>query len=109
MKITILIYKSIKKVINILLNIWNKTFTKIIFAGNGVNHHGFRTGGIPYIMVEKGASGINIGKHFAIILIKFLITLPVYSYIFDFLCKYTINRIHFKPLKKTFTIKPNFI
>ncbi len=65
MKFTILIYKSIKKVINILLNIRNKTFTKIIFAGNGVNHHGFRTGGIPYIMVERGAKGINIGKHFA--------------------------------------------
>lgn len=39
--------------------------TQIKFVGNGVKHQNFRTGGIPYVMVARGAKGMTIGQNFA--------------------------------------------
>ena len=65
MSLSLFIYKSINKLLFILGNIWNKMCTYIIFICNNVKHRNFRTGGIPYIMVERNSKGISIGENFA--------------------------------------------
>lgn len=47
------------------MSIINKAVTLVKFAGNGVKYQNFRTGGIPYVMVARGAKGMSIGKNFA--------------------------------------------
>lgn len=39
--------------------------TRIKFSGNGVKYVNFRTGGIPYVMVARGAKRMSIGRDFA--------------------------------------------
>lgn len=39
--------------------------TKIKFQGNDVIYHDFRTKGIPYVMVARGAKGLCIGHGFS--------------------------------------------
>lgn len=43
----------------------NKCITTIKLKGNSVSYQDFCTGGVPYIMVARGAKGMTIGKNFA--------------------------------------------
>ncbi|MBD1431745.1 acyltransferase [Sphingobacterium sp. DN00404] len=48
-------YKSIRKVLNKLLEFLEKLITVVVLSGNGVHFGAFRTHGIPYIVVAGGA------------------------------------------------------
>ena len=61
----IVVYKAFRRMCGAILSIINKAVTLIKFAGNGVECQNFRTGGIPYVMVARGAKGMSIGKNFA--------------------------------------------
>lgn len=61
----IVVYKAFRRMGGVLLSIVNKAVTLVKFAGNGVEYQNFRTGGIPYVMVARGAKGMSIGKNFA--------------------------------------------
>lgn len=58
------IYKAIRKTILTALKPFEKLITRILFWGNNVKHQGFRTNGIPYVMVAIGGK-CSIGKNFA--------------------------------------------
>ena len=63
MNIINIAYKSFRRIVNFG---WIDTFiTKWIFKGNNVMFDSFRTSGIPYVMVARGAKGMSIGKNFA--------------------------------------------
>lgn len=64
MKIINLIYKSIRKITNIVSGGVNIIYTKIILKGNNVIYSSFHTNGIPYVMVARGGK-FNVGKNFA--------------------------------------------
>lgn len=65
MKLTMAVYKAIHKIYGLIINKTNFLFTKILFSCNNVCYSTFRTGGVPYIMVERKAKGIFIGRNFA--------------------------------------------
>lgn len=59
------VYKSARKIYGLVSNEINLLITKILFNCNNVCYSSFRTGGVPYIMVERSAMGIFIGRDFA--------------------------------------------
>lgn len=58
-------YKSFKKFKCVCGLFVDKIATFFAFSGNNVTFSSFRTGGIPYVMVARGAKGMSIGKNFA--------------------------------------------
>lgn len=64
MSVFFIIYKSIRKVWNAIVALFDFIMTSIVLKGNGVKCGSFLTHGIPYIMVSKGAKGISIGNGF---------------------------------------------
>ena len=63
MNIINIAYKSLRRLLNFG---WINTLaTKLILKGNNVLFDSFRTSGIPYVMVARGAKGMSIGKNFA--------------------------------------------
>ena len=63
MNIINIAYKSLRRLVN--LGWINTLATKLILKGNNVLFDSFRTSGIPYVMVARGAKGMSIGKNFA--------------------------------------------
>ena len=63
MNIINIAYKSLRRLAN--LGWINTLATKLILKGNNVLFDSFRTSGIPYVMVARGAKGMSIGKNFA--------------------------------------------
>lgn len=62
MNITNIAYKSLRRLLNFG---WiNRLTTKWILKGNNVLFDSFRTSGVPYVMVARGAKGMSIGKNF---------------------------------------------
>ena len=58
-----LLYKSVRKIKLIVLNILERFCTVIIFKGNSVFYKSFVTSGIPYVMVARGGRFV-IGEKF---------------------------------------------
>lgn len=58
-------YKSFKKFKCECGLFVDKIATFFAFSGNNVTFSSFHTGGIPYVMVARGAKGMSIGKNFA--------------------------------------------
>ena len=58
------LFKAIRKATLTVLKPLEKLTTLILFRGNNVRHQGFRTIGIPYVMVAQGGKCI-IGNNFA--------------------------------------------
>lgn len=63
MNIINIAYKSLRRLVN--LGWINTLATKMILKGNNVLFDSFRTSGIPYVMVARGAKGMSIGENFA--------------------------------------------
>ena len=59
------LYKTIRKVFNMIIHIVDTLLTQLVLKGNNVLFDSFRTSGIPYVMVARGAKGMSIGKNFA--------------------------------------------
>ena len=49
-----IIFKVLRKVVNLLVHPFDVLITFIILRGNGVSYSSFHTSGIPYIMVARG-------------------------------------------------------
>lgn len=62
MNIINIAYKSLRRLVN--LGWINTLATKLILKGNNVLFDSFRTSGVPYVMVARGAKGMSIGKNF---------------------------------------------
>lgn len=62
---TVLIYKAFSRLGGVISHKYNTILTIVRFKGNGVCYSSFRTGGIPYVMVARGAKGLFIGEDFA--------------------------------------------
>lgn len=58
------LFKSFRKVANIVSLQIDKLRTLAVFLGNGVRHGAFRTSGVPYVMVARGGR-CTIGNGFA--------------------------------------------
>lgn len=58
------LYKSTRKLYQILLNFIHHIYTSLLLLGNGVKYQNFRSGGIPYIMVARNGE-MEIGRDFA--------------------------------------------
>lgn len=63
MNIINIAYKSLRRLFN--FDWINTLATKWILKGNNVLFDSFRTSGVPYVMVARGARGMRIGKNFA--------------------------------------------
>ena len=63
MNVNNIAYKSFRRLAN--WGLFNTLATKWILKGNNVSFESFRTNGIPYVMVARGAKGMSIGKNFA--------------------------------------------
>lgn len=63
MNIINIAYKSLRRLAN--FGLINTLTTKWILKGNNVLFDSFRTTGVPYVMVARGAKGMRIGKNFA--------------------------------------------
>ena len=48
-----------------IVKVIHQIVVKLLFIGNGVSYTSFRTSGIPYVMVARGAKGMRIGRNFA--------------------------------------------
>ena len=59
-----IIYKAMRKAALTALKPLEKLAALIMFWGNGVKHQGFRTSGLPYVMVARGGK-CTIGDNFA--------------------------------------------
>lgn len=59
-----IIYKAMRKAALTALKPLEKLIALILFRGNNVRHQGFRTNGIPYVMVARGGK-CTIGDNFA--------------------------------------------
>ena len=59
------LYKAVRKAANMVGRLVDTLLTKLLFIGNGVSYTSFRTSGIPYVMVARGAKGMRIGRNFA--------------------------------------------
>lgn len=59
------VYKVIRKVKNVFCRFVDKITTCLILYGNNVSFCLFRTSGVPYVMVARGAKGMTIGHDFA--------------------------------------------
>lgn len=57
-------YKAVRKICFIVVNMFEYWATQIVFAGNNIKHGSFRTSGVPYVMVERGAN-CTIGDRFS--------------------------------------------
>jgi acetyltransferase-like isoleucine patch superfamily enzyme len=65
MGILTIIYKSTHYLLKRIIHIYDSTCTAIIFKGNNVLHKNYRTSGIPYIIVARGAKRFEIGNNFS--------------------------------------------
>lgn len=65
MKLVIAVYKSFNKIIRTFVHLIDLIRTRITMYGNGVVVSSFRSNGVPYVMVARGAKGMSIGKNFA--------------------------------------------
>lgn len=60
-----IIYKCLIKLFNYISIKYDKLFSYILFFVNGIDFSSFRTTGIPYVMIARGAKDVVFGKHFA--------------------------------------------
>ena len=58
-------YKAIRKLFKIVGNTYSRIVTILKFKGNRVSFSTFRTRGIPFVMVASKATGMRVGKNFA--------------------------------------------
>ena len=58
-------YKLLRYINTLIAGGGNKILSTWIFICNNVLFTSFRTSGIPYVMVARGAKGFTIGKNFA--------------------------------------------
>ena len=65
MKLVVAAYKSSNKIIQTIVHLSNWIRTRITLYGNGVRVSSFRSYGVPYVMVARGAKGMTIGVNFA--------------------------------------------
>ena len=65
MKLVVAAYKSFNKIIRTFVHLTDLIRTRIIMYGNGVAVSSFRSNGVPFIIVARGAKGMSIGKNFA--------------------------------------------
>ena len=65
MKLVIAAYKSFNKIIRTFVHLTDLIRTRITMYGNGVVVSSFRSNGVPYVLVARGAKGMSIGKNFA--------------------------------------------
>ena len=65
MKLVVAAYKSFNKIIRTFVHLTDLIRTRITMYGNGVVVSSFRSNGVPYVMVARGAKGMSIGKYFA--------------------------------------------
>lgn len=65
MKLVVAAYKSFNKIIRTFVHLTELIRTRIKLYGNGVRVPGFRSNGVPYVMVARGAKGMSIGENFA--------------------------------------------
>lgn len=59
-----IVFKTIRKTVNVLIEGIDKVRCVILFKGNNVSYKNFTTSGTPYIMVARGGV-CQIGNHFA--------------------------------------------
>lgn len=59
------IYRILANLKGIIFNFVYKWISTAKFKAYGVEYVNFRTGGIPYVMVARGAKGMTIGRNFA--------------------------------------------
>lgn len=60
-----IIYKILRRIWLALLGWYNHLICVCRFIGNGVRYSSFHTGGVPYVMVARGAIGMRIGYNFS--------------------------------------------
>lgn len=60
-----MIYKMLRRVWLAVSGRYNHLISACRFLGNGVSYASFRTGGVPYVMVARGAKGMRIGRNFS--------------------------------------------
>lgn len=48
------LYKTIRKVFNMVIHVVDTLLTRLILKGNNVSFDSFRTSDIPYVMVAEG-------------------------------------------------------
>lgn len=65
MNLIYLFYKAAHKAAGTVTRHTDKLRTLWLFAGNRVRHGSFRTSGVPYVMVARGAKDVRIGNGFA--------------------------------------------
>lgn len=59
------LYKTVRKVVIMVGHVFDTLLTKLVLTGNNVSYNSFKTSGVPYVMVARGAKGMLIGKNFA--------------------------------------------
>lgn len=59
------LYKTVRKVVIMVEHVFDTLLTKLVLTGNNVSYNSFKTSGVPYVMVARGAKGMSIGKNFA--------------------------------------------
>lgn len=60
-----MIYKMLRRVWLAVSGRYNHLISACRFLGNDVSYTSFRTGGVPYVMVARGAKGMRIGRNFS--------------------------------------------
>jgi acetyltransferase-like isoleucine patch superfamily enzyme len=60
----LIIYKSTRKIVILLVGVLHKTITKLIFLCNNVSISSFRNKGIPFVMVAIGGR-FQLGENFS--------------------------------------------
>ena len=65
MKVLFFVYKTVRKVVGWVNGYVDSIRTCIKFYGNNVSFKSFKTSGVPYVMVARGAKGMYIGKNFS--------------------------------------------
>lgn len=59
----IIVYKAVRRICIIFLNLLAEIVTRILLKGNGVMYKDLHTKGIPYVMVARGGR-MQVGKNF---------------------------------------------
>lgn len=64
MKLTVFLFKSVRKLLSMVQRWIDRCYTSLLFRGNGVVYSSFRTSGHPFVSVARTGK-LVIGRHFA--------------------------------------------
>ena len=64
MKVFVFLHKGVRILSNKITSILDYISTLFVFKGNGVIFESFKTDGVPYVVVARGAKTVKIGKNF---------------------------------------------